>query len=328
MAMDKTPDMEGLTPVERAALYKQRSAAAGIGKPPSAASAAAAPASASPAVAAPAAPAVRAGGGVPAGVAAAAAAKREQVAAVAKRDEPEGKKDNSLVYVWPHLVTIEFLSAVLILLSLVAMSIVLQAPLEGHANADKTPNPSKAPWYFLNLQELLLHMHPALAGVIIPGVVLFALIPAIPYFDRNTADVGKWFGTPKAKAICWFTTIYSTVVLWGLVFLDEFVGIKPFFTNLSNQTGWVWLIDPAPLGIGALSVTNVIAPMILMNGPIVLLILLIKWIYKPDGARDYMFALFTGFVVAYVVLTIVGTFFRGQGMHLMWPWDPLQVRVE
>ena len=51
-------------------------------------------------------------------------------------------------------------------------------------------------------------------------------------------------------------------------------------------------------------------------------------IYHADGARDYMFALFTGFVVAYVVLTIVGTFFRGQQMILMWPWDPRQVRLD
>ena len=55
------------------------------------------------------------------------------------------------------------------LLSMVILSRVVNAPLEGHANADKTPNPSKAPWYFLNLQELLLHMHPSLAGVIVPS---------------------------------------------------------------------------------------------------------------------------------------------------------------
>jgi len=58
------------------------------------------------------------------------------------------------------------------------------------------------------------------------------------------------------------------------------------------------------------------------------LLLLIRFIYHPDGMRDYMLALFTGFVVAYVVLTVVGTFFRGQQMILMWPWDPRQARIE
>jgi len=232
------------------------------------------------------------------------------------------------VYVWPHLVTIEFLAGVLLLLSMIVVSIILQAPLEGHANPDKTPNPSKAPWYFLNLQELLLHMHPSLAGVLIPAGVVFAAIPLIPYFDRNTADVGKWFGTPKAKSICWFTVVYSTIVLIALILFDEYIGVKPLMHNLAITLHAPILEDVNPLGIGALSLPNVIVPMILMNVPIVVLLVLIRAIYRPDGMRDYMFALFTGFVVVYVVLTIVGTFFRGQQMILMWPWDPRQVRIE
>jgi len=341
MALERTPDMEGLSPADRAKLYKERAAAAGIGQPPSAASgqpaAAARPAAAAPAPAPTAAPAAAtavaerpAGAGLPAKVAEAAAARREQVAAVAKREPAVGAQEQGerLVYVWPHLVTIEFLSAVLVLLSMVVVSIILQAPLEGHANPDKTPNPSKAPWYFLNLQELLLHMHPSLAGVLIPAGVVFGAIPLIPYFDRNTADVGKWFGTPKAVRICLFTTVYSTIVLIALVIFDERVGVKPLMQNLAVMLHAPIISDVNPFGIGALSLPNVIVPMILMNVPIVGLILLIRFIYHPDGARDYMLALFTGFVVAYVVLTIVGTFFRGQQMILMWPWDPRQTRIE
>jgi menaquinol-cytochrome c reductase cytochrome b/c subunit len=342
MALERTPDMQGLSPSERAKIYKERAAAAGIGRPPSAASAepvAAAPrpaaqaAPAAPPAARPAGAAVAerpAGAGVPARVAEAAAARRQQVAAVAKREPAAGSQEQAerLVYVWPHLVTIEFLSAVLVLLSMIVVSIILQAPLEGHANPDKTPNPSKAPWYFLNLQELLLHMHPSLAGVLIPAGVVFVAIPLIPYFDRNTADVGKWFGTPKAVRICLFTTVYSTIVLIALVLFDEKIGVKPLMQNLSVALHAPILADVNPFGIGALSLPNVIVPMILMNVPIVVLLLLIRFIYRPDGVRDYMFALFTGFVVAYVVLTVVGSFFRGQQMILMWPWDPRQTRLE
>jgi menaquinol-cytochrome c reductase cytochrome b/c subunit len=346
MALERTPDMEGMSPEERAALYKQRAAAAGIGQPPAGAGAAAAaarpaPAPAAAAAAAPAAPASAPAGGtavaerpagaaVPAKVAAAAAARREQVAAVAKREPAggSGEQPERLVYVWPHLVTIEFLAGILLLLSMVVISIVLQAPLEGHANADKTPNPSKAPWYFLNLQELLLHMHPSLAGVLIPAGVLFGAIPLIPYFDRNTADVGRWFGTPKARSICWFTTVYTTIILIALILFDERVGVKPMMQNLATMLHAPILADVNPFGIGALSLPNVIVPLIMMSVPIALLIVLIRAIYHPDGARDYMFALFTGFVVSYVVLTIVGSFFRGQQMILMWPWDPRQVRLD
>jgi len=334
--LERTPDMEGLSASERAAIYKQRSAAAGIGRAPSAASAepAAARPAATVAAAAPAAAATAvaerpAGAGVPARVAQAAAARREQVAAVAKR-EPAGAQEQAerLVYVWPHLVTIEFLSAILLLLSLIVVSIILQAPLEGHANPDKTPNPSKAPWYFLNLQELLLHMHPSLAGVLIPAGVVFVAIPLIPYFDRNTADVGKWFGTPKAARICIFTSVYTTIVLIALILFDEKIGVKPLMTSLANALHMPILSDVNPFGIGALSLPNVIVPLLLMNVPIVILILLLRFIYRPDGMRDYMIALFTGFVISYVVLTIVGTFFRGQQMILMWPWDPRIVRIE
>jgi menaquinol-cytochrome c reductase cytochrome b/c subunit len=340
--LEKTPDMEGLSPAERAAIYKQRAAAAGIGRAPNAAAAeAAAPARAAtqPAAAtATAAPAAAtavaerpAGAGVPAKVAAAAAARREQVAAVAKRDGAApgaAQEAERLVYVWPHLVMIEFLAAVLLMLTLVLVSIILQAPLEGHANPDKTPNPSKAPWYFLNLQELLLHMHPSLAGVLIPAGVVFGAIPLIPYFDRNTADVGKWFGTAAAKPICIFTFIYTVVVEIGLVLFDERIGVKPLMTNLANATHISFLSDTNPFGIGALSMPNVIVPMILMNFPILVLLLLIRFLFKPQGMRDYMLALFTGFVASYVLLTIVGSFFRGQQMILMWPWDPRQVRLD
>jgi menaquinol-cytochrome c reductase cytochrome b/c subunit len=351
MALDKTPDMESLSPSERAAIYKQRAAAAGIGGAPNPAAARpagaqpapagaaqpapAASARAGPPVAAPAAGATAvaerpAGAGVPAKVAATAAARREQVAAVAKREPTPSAAAQSErpVYVWPHLVTIEFMAGILLLLSLLLVSIILQAPLEAHANADKTPNPSKAPWYFLNLQELLLHMHPSLAGVLVPAGVLFGAIPLIPYFDRNTADVGKWFGTPKAKPICIFTTVYSTIVLIALILFDERIGVKPLMQNLASMLHAPILADVNPFGIGALSLPNVIVPTFLMLFPIFVLCVLLKAIYHPDGVRDYMFALFTGFVVAYVVLTIVGSFFRGQQMILMWPWDPRQVRLD
>src|SRR4029079_2666408 len=121
---------------------------------------------------------------------------------------------DSLVYVWAHLVPIEFISSMVMLFSMIILSWVVNAPLEGHANPDHTPNPSKAPWYFLNLQELLLHMHPALAGVIVPSAPR-AAIAAIPYLDRDTGDVGKWFGTVKAAPIAIFVAIYTLIVEVG-----------------------------------------------------------------------------------------------------------------
>jgi hypothetical protein len=214
---------------------------------------------------------------------------------------------------------VEAVCATVFLLLLMAASVLFNAPLTARANPNQTPNPSKAPWYFLNLQELLLHMHPALAGVIVPSVAL-GLIAIIPYFDRDPRDVGKWFGTPKALAITWFTTWYSTIWLFVLVLIDEFIGVKPTMNYLERATGIGLFTWP--------TMVNIVAPMILMNGPIILLIWIMKKYYKPDNARDWMICLFTGFFVAFIILTIVGTFMRGQGMHLMFPWDAKMIRVE
>ncbi len=88
------------------------------------------------------------------------------------------------VHVWPHLLVAEFLAAIIITLFTTVFSIFVNAPLLELADFNKTPNPSKAPWYFLGLQELLTMFHPMVAGVTIPGIGLFLLMMA-PYIDKN-----------------------------------------------------------------------------------------------------------------------------------------------
>ena len=88
------------------------------------------------------------------------------------------------VHTWPHLLVVEFVAALLMTAFVMIFSIFVNAPLLGLANFNLTPNPSKAPWYFLGLQELLSMFHPMVAGVTIPGMGIFLLILA-PYMDRN-----------------------------------------------------------------------------------------------------------------------------------------------
>jgi hypothetical protein len=95
------------------------------------------------------------------------------------RSEPVDK-----VNVWPHLLAIEFVALLVVLVVLTVMSIFIDAPLLEFANFNEQPNPSKAPWYFLGLQELLAYFDPQVAGVILPGFGLAALA-MIPYIDRN-----------------------------------------------------------------------------------------------------------------------------------------------
>ena len=91
------------------------------------------------------------------------------------------------VHTWPHLLAVEFVAALACTAFLLIFSWVVNAPLLQAADPNKTPNPSKAPWYFLGLQELLTMFHPMIAGVTLPGVALILLILA-PYLDRNPSN--------------------------------------------------------------------------------------------------------------------------------------------
>ena len=93
-------------------------------------------------------------------------------------------KPQDKVHVWPHLLVVEFVASLFITAFTLIFSIFVNAPLLELANYNQTPNPSKAPWYFLGLQELLTMFHPMVAGVTIPGIGLLALMLA-PYIDRN-----------------------------------------------------------------------------------------------------------------------------------------------
>ena len=138
-------------------------------------------------------------------------------AAAAIRTRPRREREQE-VLVWPDLVFIEFISALIFSIALMVLSAMVNAPLLNRADPDTTPNPSKAPWYFLNLQELLLHMEPAWAGVIVPTIAL-VLLAAIPYWDRDTEGQGVWFGTKFAGRLAVFgftaaTLITSLLIIW------------------------------------------------------------------------------------------------------------------
>ena len=211
------------------------------------------------------------------------------------------------VLVWPNLVVIEFLAASVAPVYLMLMSFFINAPLEGLANPDHTPNPSKAPWYFLNLQELLLHMDPALAGVIVPALALGALM-AIPYIDNHVEDIGRWFSGARGLAIAGYSALYTVIWLLALIVFDKLVGVKPLLVK-----------SVLPYNV-ALVLSGWVIPMVVMLGLPVLLVLLARVRWRANR-HETMIALFTGFVVTYFLLTIVGTAFRGPGMDLFWPWQ-------
>ena len=104
---------------------------------------------------------------------------------------PIEKAESDRVWVWPDLVYTELISLILCSVVLIVWSIFLKAPLEQPANPANTPNPSKAPWYFLGLQEMLVYFDPWLAGVVLPGLIIVGLI-CIPYIDKNPKGNGYY----------------------------------------------------------------------------------------------------------------------------------------
>ncbi|MDH4070410.1 MAG: cytochrome C [Ignavibacteria bacterium] len=124
------------------------------------------------------------------------------------------------VQVWPYLVRVEFLAALLVMVILTFWSFLLDAPLEEPANPALTPNPSKAPWYFLGLQEILVYFDPWIAGVLIPTLIIVGLC-VIPYIDINPK--GNGYYTFKERRFAVTTFCFGFIVLWvALIILGTF----------------------------------------------------------------------------------------------------------
>jgi hypothetical protein len=131
------------------------------------------------------------------------------------------KLEEEKVLVWPDLVYTELICMVIVTVVLIIWSVGLPAPLEQPAASAKTPNPSKAPWYFLGLQEMLVYYDPWLAGVVFPSLIIFGLM-AIPYIDFNQKGNGYFTFAERPFAIVTFG--FGFIVLWvTLIFLGTFL---------------------------------------------------------------------------------------------------------
>jgi hypothetical protein len=140
---------------------------------------------------------------------------------IAAGEGPIEKAEADRVWVWPDLVYTELISLIICSVVLIVWSIFLKAPLEQPANRAVTPNPSKAPWYFLGLQEMLVYFDPWLAGVVLPGLIIVGLI-AIPYIDKNPKGNGYYTFNERKTEITLF--LFGFVILWvSLIVLGTFL---------------------------------------------------------------------------------------------------------
>jgi hypothetical protein len=172
---------------------------------------------------------------------------------------------------------------------LVWMALLFNAPLEGLADPMHTPNPAKAPWYFLGLQELLHYFPPVVAGVLIPTLVVIALI-VIPYFNVNIEAEGLWRRNKASRLRAFLVVVVAFSAF--LVGFDVYVALIP------------------TLVVAAFMIVAALAPP------------------EPNDrfrhwlvSKPISFWIMTWFLAELVVLTGVGTFFRGPGWSWLWPWQ-------
>jgi hypothetical protein len=211
-----------------------------------------------------------------------AVVQAEERAAVEHEAEPRAMS-------FPHLVIRELIALLALSLFLVLLAFFFDAPLEEIANPEKTPNPSKAPWYFLGLQELLHYYPPVVAGVILPGLVILALI-VIPYFEINLKREAFWEGRSPGRV---------AAVVAGAVAVSVF-----FYYSGAHP---VWPIIGPTLAVGALmAIPGILGTRRPFAG----------WL----ASRSLPFYVFLWFLLISVTLTTIGVLFRGPGWGLTLPF--------
>jgi len=226
-----------------------------------------------------------------------------RIAFILRRTSPQVRaQDDTRVMTYPGALSRFLIALEVAFLLLVWVSLIANAPLEGIADPMHTPNPAKAPWYFLGLQELLHYFPPVVAGVLIPGVVVAALV-VIPYFNINIEGRSLW-ADPRRRKLVILAVIAFNVVIFALFGTGQ----------LGHNATAVGKLDRA------LDLIMPIVPTLIVSAALLASSRFTAESAKPWqrwlAGRPISFWIMTWFLVELIVLTAVGTFFRGPG----WTW--------
>jgi hypothetical protein len=201
----------------------------------------------------------------------------------------------------PHLLLRELAVALVLVAVVMLVSVSFDVSLGKAANPGLSPNPTKAPWYFAGLQELLLHFHPLFAVFIIP-LILTAALMAIPYLKYDTSTEGIWFASEKGRRIALISAIAAIVVVPMGILVNNY---------LFNVVGG---LHGVPTVIG-----NGLIPFALIFFGCAGFYVLIRHRYSATN-NEAIQSLFVVILFVFLILTITGIWFRGQGMKLILPF--------
>ncbi|MFT5697934.1 MAG: quinol-cytochrome oxidoreductase complex cytochrome b subunit [Desulforhopalus sp.] len=211
----------------------------------------------------------------------------------------EGREERVLVV--PHLIVREIATACVVLALLFTFAAIVDAPLAEPANPGQSPNPAKAAWYFMGLQELLLHLHPTVAICLIPTLMLVAL-GAIPFIKGSILPGGYWFGGCRGRRLALVVFLLASCMTFVVIALDE----KLLHGAEALQAADLWL-NRGVLPLGMLFLLQVS------------LYLGLKKRMKYSRAEAVM-AIFVTNIAIIISLTVIGIWFRGSGMILVNPF--------
>ena len=212
-----------------------------------------------------------------------------RVAFITRRVSAQVKvTDEETVQTFPEVLFRAVVAIEVMAIGLVTMALLFNAPLEGIADPSHTPNPAKAPWYFLGLQEMLHYFPPVVAGVLVPGLVVMALI-VIPYFNINIEAEGL-FLKHRERRLRVFYIATAALLLFLLVFHVN-VALVPTVI----VAGFMW--------VAAQSSPKSASPL-----------------QRYLASKPLSYWIMTWFLFELVVLTAIGTFFRGPGWSWVLPW--------
>jgi len=202
----------------------------------------------------------------------------------------------------PDLVIRELTAGLVIIAGLLVFAVFFNAPLAGKANPGMSPNPTKAPWYFSGIQELLQHFHPLFSVFVIPLLMVLGLI-CLPFLKSDTHVGGTWFISSTGRRLGLMSAGIALIVMPILIIFDEYL------LNFSHGTSGIFSM-----------ITKRFVPVILLLGFLIGCYRGLKNRYK--ATRDEMIQSLSIFLlVSFIILMVTGTWFRGSGMALCWPWD-------
>jgi quinol-cytochrome oxidoreductase complex cytochrome b subunit len=227
-----------------------------------------------------------------------APAKTYHLAAIVRGRTPAvGRGPEQTVPSMPHLFYAELAVFMLTVFVCTALALVSDAPLKELANPLVPENPAKAPWYFLGLQELVA-FSAFMGGIGIPSIVLIGL-GLIPFLDRESAGTGEWFGGPGGGPLVWRSAVIG---------LATAIGVEAFIIRF----GWLreWFPDIPQLVITAVNPGTVLTAIYAAYS--------IWLVRRHNSTRAGALGLFTCFLGGFLVLTVVGTYFRGPNWHFFW----------